>query len=41
MHLEIQMIFFCLLGVTLNNVSEVKKQSESVKNDTKAGIMQV
>ena len=35
------MIFFYLLGVTLNNVSKVKKQSESVKNDTKAGIMQV
>ena len=41
MHLEIQLIFFHYLGLTLKNRSKVKKRSESIKNDTKAGIMRV
>ena len=41
MHLEIQLIFFHSLGVALKNGSKVKNRSESVKNDTKAGITQV
>ena len=41
MHLEIQLIFFHYLGLTLKNRSKVKKRSGSIKNDTKAGIMRV
>ena len=42
MHLEIQLILFLhSLGVTLKNMSIVKKRSESVKNDTKARITRV
>ena len=39
LHLKTQWIFFHSLGVALKYESKVKKKwSESVKNDTKAGI---